>query len=150
MLHAVDDNRPAARTDVQQSFHAQDVATVAMQQHGQPDAKGGPFQRPLETQAESMNAGAVPIGVQLTVVGLGSPSPLNGEPAANFFDFAFKVIDITGKDLVWIDSNTWGGFQLASRRVDFPQSPGQLAYSHLLRNVSLGNHDAVCQGGLLH
>jgi hypothetical protein len=65
VLHAVDDNWPAVRTDVQQSFHAQDVAAMAMQQHGQPDAEGGPIQRPLETQTESMNAGIVTAYVQM-------------------------------------------------------------------------------------
>ena len=67
-----------------------------MQQHGQPDTEGGPIQRALKTQTESMNTGIVPVDVQMMDVGRGSTCLLflNGKPAANFFGFAFKVMEI--------------------------------------------------------
>ena len=73
-----------------------------------------------------MNTGIVLVDVQMMDVGRGSTCLLflNSKPAANFFGFAFNVMEIADEKLVRIDSDTWSGFQLPSGRIELPQSPG--------------------------
>ena len=51
MLHAIQDHR-ACGPHIQEPFDAQDILTMGMEQHAQPDAPGDPIERAIKAEGE--------------------------------------------------------------------------------------------------
>jgi hypothetical protein len=57
VLHAVDSNRVINSAQTQDPFDSENAATMAIQQHGQPETKGSPVNLFIKNDAEGMNIG---------------------------------------------------------------------------------------------
>ena len=54
--------------DVQESLDSQDIFTVRLKQHAQPNAEGRPIERAIESESKSGDVGVVPVHVDPVVV----------------------------------------------------------------------------------
>ena len=149
VLHAVDDHRRERAGDVEDALHAQHLFPVGVEQHGQPDAEGGPVERAVEAEGEGVDvlvvAGdVVPVGVVLSRSLLG----LVREPAAHLGSLGAGIVDVGAQHARHVHLAV-DGRNLVRRAVNTRQSTAEPGEGVGVGDVGLGEHDPVGDRRLL-
>src|SRR5215472_13767996 len=146
MLDPVDTEGRLRAGNVENALHAEHPFTMPVEQHGKPDAKGGPIKRALEYEMKASNVSGVPTKLamlmSLWLVLLGEPRSYISGPVTRIIEAATEK-EVRPNGIVVSVRHLSGRIKSSEPRAQRLHGLGR-------RQIGLGENQTIRDCGLLH